>query len=175
MISEKSSNGGVSIRSPYRSKGRSLVTGAVAHTVGFQSAPLTEARGDGGRGASVTAHTGFNPLPLPKQGEIPPTFFPSGRCRCFNPLPLPKQGEIPVLGYIPVDAPVSIRSPYRSKGRCGREGEHRRSQDVSIRSPYRSKGRYGDILDVSFSSMFQSAPLTEARGDAEFVHEDHQE
>ena len=37
---------------------------------------------------------------------------------------------------------------------------------VSIRSPYRSKGRYGEEGKwIAFDYEFQSAPLTEARGD----------
>ena len=88
-------------------------------------------------------HVRFNPLPLPKQGEIPldllvltrdfefqsaplaeargdPSLWPSdtGPDCCFNPLPLPKQGEMSVM----------IR---------------RLKKDV----------------------LFQSAPLAEARGD----------
>ena len=37
----------------------------------FQSAPLTEARGDSGSATvSLRSSACFNPLPLPKQGEI---------------------------------------------------------------------------------------------------------
>ena len=36
----------------------------------------------------------FNPLPLPKQGEISTSGLLDAREACFNPLPLPKQGEI---------------------------------------------------------------------------------
>ena len=59
----------VSIRSPYRSKGR------LNHDVLFPHL------------------SGFNPLPLPKQGET--QHHPVFRVpvRSFNPLPLPKQGE----------------------------------------------------------------------------------
>ena len=87
----------------------------------FQSAPLAEARGDQtqasgscparARNVSIRSpcrskgryrcrlrnreESGFNPLPLPKQGEM----WERERTRwnsklCFNPLPLPKQGEI---------------------------------------------------------------------------------
>ena len=84
----------------------------------FQSAPLTEARGD-----------------------------PSG------------------LVYIDTCFEVSIRSPHRSKGRLvccrvlGLIG------DVSIRSPHRSKGRQELNRLSDCEARFQSAPLTEARGD----------
>ena len=134
----------------------------------FQSAPLTEARGDLRKGQQSRPGPGFNPLPLPKQGEM--------------------------LVHDRRDASkvVSIRSPYRSKGRCAVG----RCQSfgifhVSIRSPYRSKGRFpfldrpapaiqgfnplplpkqGEIYLSSrlagTNPLFQSAPLTEARGDA---------
>ena len=38
-------------------------------TLPFQSAPLTEARGDPTEGVSVSMPPCFNPLPSPKQGE----------------------------------------------------------------------------------------------------------
>ena len=36
----------------------------------------------------------FNPLPSPKQGEIPRSRYIPTRLARFNPLPSPKQGEI---------------------------------------------------------------------------------
>ena len=117
----------VSIRSPCRSKGRSgssVASASVASFAMFQSAPLAEARGDSGRRRSTAVESphSFNPLPLPKQGEMPRgarvmvslifmfqsaplaeargdkefTPRPTGTLSfaCFNPLPLPKQGEI---------------------------------------------------------------------------------
>ena len=62
----------------------------------FQSAPLTEARGDNLHNAIAAGRIGFNPLPSPKQGE---TKDSAGN---------------PTIGY------VSIRSPHRSKGRRSR-------------------------------------------------------
>ena len=83
----------------------------------------------------------FNPLPVPKQGETernglrglvkdrfqsaPRTeargdFFQADRqhhVRCFNPLPVPKQGETHFRQFFRHSLYVSIRSPYRSKGR----------------------------------------------------------
>ena len=43
---------------------------------------------------------------------------------------------------------------------------------VSIRSPHRSKGRHSRqrACDTTFLAGFQSAPLTEARGDTKGVH-----
>ena len=42
------------------------------------------------------------------------------------------------------------------------------TEAVSIRSPYRSKGRCELMLQFSGTLKFQSAPLTEARGDSQF-------
>ena len=70
----------------------------------------------GGRNRSKVPS--FNPLPLPKQGEIWKRRIDLCFHKSFNPLPLPKQGEI--------------------EARAGIDGER---------------------------AMFQSAPLTEARGD----------
>ena len=172
---------GVSIRSPYQSKGRRAGRLDDLHSV-FQSAPLTKARGDGPAG--WTGRQGsFNPLPLPKQGETGRQAGRAGRA-------------------------VSIRSPYQSKGRragrldgqagqfqsapltkargdgqagwTGRQGSFnplplpkqgetgrqagRAGRAVSIRSPYQSKGRRAGRLDGQ-AGQFQSAPLTKARGD----------
>ena len=156
----------VSIRSPYRSKGRCWPSIFSSSNPPFQSAPLTEARGDPATRSAYQAPMSFNPLPLPKQGEI-----------------LNLQTTDPKLL-------VSIRSPYRSKGRCGYWSSDGQPCQVSIRSPYRSKGRFmfvpllirsincfnplplpkqGEIpacvTRFTASVMFQSAPLTEARGD----------
>ena len=135
----------------------------------FQSAPLAEARGDAqllqlfqvcvlvsirspcrskGRSICVTSITfngaRFNLLPLPKQrGDLQGARRQDHRDRRFNPLPLPKQGEI----------------RRRGRGRAERE--------VSIRSPCRSKGRSPPSAFTSiFSTVFQSAPLAEARGES---------
>ena len=67
---------------------------------GFQSAPLTEARGDMHQGFEVgpSGYPGFNPLPSPKQGETTCAIAVSSgnTSTCFNPLPSPKQGETPL-------------------------------------------------------------------------------
>ena len=108
----------VSIRSPHRSKGRHMTPQLVERRIMFQSAPLTEARGD---------------LPMP--------------------------GHPVVLGI------VSIRSPHRSKGRQRAQTAELLYARVSIRSPHRSKGRQVFPSLVTAKTLFQSAPLTEARGD----------
>ena len=109
----------VSIRSPHRSKGR-LWRGVAPEAIidEFQSAPLTEARGD------IVAF-------LVEVGECP----------------------------------VSIRSPHRSKGRRIWMRSISSSCSVSIRSPHRSKGRHREFGPLIARLKFQSAPLTEARGD----------
>ena len=132
----------------------------------FQSAPLTEARGDPvSRRISVTPYS-------------------------FNPLPLPKQGEMPVARSGPENPWVSIRSPYRSKGRFARKSDEQ--DDTKFQSaplteargdlrgvchckhqccfnplplPKQGEIRY-EVCTISALYWFQSAPLTEARGDA---------
>ncbi len=164
---------GVSIRSPHRSKGRSTPRPRDESNPGFQSAPLTEARGDRLLGyyhqglrvfqsAPLTEARGdwFSNAPTPRlivfqsaplteaRGDLSNPIDCGAYIRGFNPLPSPKQGEI---GRRPGDylyRHVSIRSPHRSKGR------------------YLPPGRYGLHL-----VRFQSAPLTEARGDSRLGHD----
>ena len=101
---------------------------------------------------------GFNPLPLPKQGEISNSVSMLRKPRCFNPLPLPKQGEIFEAGYFNLDVLVSIRSPYRSKGRFRALVPLLDPDSVSIRSPYRSKGR-STSRDRTFADLLCFNPL----------------
>ena len=133
----------VSIRSPHRSKGRLLAGG------------LTGAQ-----------NGGFNPLPSPKQGETARQRLSDWKDYCFNPLPSPKQGETFTRTLALEPSTVSIRSPHRSKGRRGGHGVCDGLAAVSIRSPHRSKGRPQGLAPQSrCAHAFQSAPLTEARGD----------
>ena len=83
----------------------------------------------------------------------------------FNPLPSPKQGETSGSFLHRCAVAVSIRSPHRSKGRRPRTSGSIAKKAVSIRSPHRSKGRRGTDRRNRFLRVFQSAPLTEARGD----------
>ena len=62
-------------------------------------------------------------------------------------------------------AAVSIRSPHRSKGRLDDDRLAGSELVVSIRSPHRSKGRLDLVEGIATFQWFQSAPLTEARGD----------
>ena len=133
---------------------------------------------------------GFNPLPSPKQGETdtanqgrpnqdvsirsphrskgrPGLRLLQNRCQiCFNPLPSPKQGE--TRKYLRSRVSTTSFNPLPSP----KQGETLEGQRllslrprVSIRSPHRSKGRRRMILPFDTGSLFQSAPLTEARGD----------
>ena len=146
----------VSIRSPYRSKGRCTLDRQRFARFGalFQSAPLTEARGDHlAPGSCVVDFRGPVSIRSPyrskgRSGNDPLASWRARNRVGFNPLPLPKQGEIP----------SQIGSGHVGAARC-----------VSIRSPYRSKGRWvgkSPCIDQSSISWFQSAPLTEARGDS---------
>ena len=156
----------VSIRSPHRSKGRPRwMCRMLRSRWSFQSAPLTEARGDCPCPSQSPAPTEFQSAPLTEaRGDFPvktkeqamiqfqsaPLTEARGdqtisatpaRSTCFNPLPSPKQGETRSGVQLPPD------------------------QDVSIRSPHRSKGRQKASRTMPLYSQFQSAPLTEARGD----------
>ena len=91
---------------------------------GFQSAPLTEARGDVVQGVAVSIR--------------------EARLKAMS---------------------VSIRSPHRSKGRLEATWPFHADLFVSIRSPHRSKGRRVNHRAIARDIQFQSAPLTEARGD----------
>ena len=180
----------VSIRSPHRSKGRQVSPEELNQQEEFQSAPLTEARGDKEENEQLRSSIAFQSAPLTEaRGDSPSR--PAIVLRYgFNPLPSPKQGETDLTGRGLVHLVVSIRSPHRSKGRPCRFARPGHPQEtVSIRSPHRSKGRPGSRdkfshqLVVSIRSphrskgrhvigvagfvqiKFQSAPLTEARGD----------
>ena len=84
---------------------------------------------------------------------------------CFNPLPSPKQGETSRVPNHRSPSAVSIRSPHQSKGRRRRWARSLRTPSVSIRSPHQSKGRQGEGAGKIDPIVFQSAPLTKARGD----------
>ena len=164
--------GRVSIRSPHRSEGRSDSTFASpTRFAKFQSAPLTEARGDSGRPAARAGRPCFNPLPSPKRGEICPAAPPTPRSRWFQSAPLTEaRGDARggVEGGKP-RSPVSIRSPHRSEGRSRISKRMPAAASVSIRSPHRSEGRYGVVFPSRRNGhKFQSAPLTEARGDPRY-------
>ena len=112
----------------------------------------------------------------------------------FHPLPSPKQGRLLRIKELILDQGVSIRSPHRSKGRfrnsrasesrlggfnplpspeareIGGRPAWREVPEVSIRSPHRSKGRSAPCaVMIRVLPSFQSAPLTEARGDVSYA------
>ena len=179
----------VSIRSPHKSKGRLVRAYRPPPTPEFQSAPLTKARGDiihrleavhtltvsirsphksKGR-HNVIKHSRIQGVvsirsPHKSKGRLEMGNGPRGRAtfqsapltkargdqkestsmqhhRSFNPLPSQKQGE--------------TRTNQRTSTHCR----------VSIRSPHKSKGRRESLIHKSSILLFQSAPLTKARGD----------
>ena len=155
----------------------------------FQSAPLTEARGDCTRRPRAWSHRCFNPLPSPKQGETDSKRKKKGIKYVSIRSPHRSKGRhclVPGLArvYEFQSAPlteargdrcrrgdwghlfaVSIRSPHRSKGRQPWVTRFAAREVVSIRSPHRSKGRRVYEPKAGWVYLFQSAPLTEARGD----------
>ena len=107
----------VSIRSPHRSKGRQS-----KYLVGwpsglFQSAPLTEARGDLIIRREKMATYVFQSAPLTEARGDSLLCWRLTKSHCFNPLPSPKQGETEANLSPYYEVVVSIRSPHRSKGR----------------------------------------------------------
>ena len=132
----------VSIRSPHRSKGRPKTPVFGVRWLGFQSAPLTEARGDKLRAEAEAMGTEFQSAPLTEARGDRRSGPVAADPRCFNPLPSPKQGETSLDDMVQAsEFPVSIRSPHRSKGRPIDGPVLVVRGDVSIRSPHRSKGR----------------------------------
>ena len=140
--------GNVSIRSPHRSKGRRGGLRLNGCTEMFQSAPLTEARGDYSWAHERRASHSFQSAPLTEARGDAIRFTPAA-------------GSID----------VSIRSPHRSKGRPRTRVGSSTKSAVSIRSPHRSKGRLCYTWQLLSFRRFQSAPLTEARGDAGYCNQ----
>ncbi len=132
----------------------------------FQSAPLTEARGDHGhrttscRGRPVSIRS-----PDRSQGRrsTPASARPEAR---FQSAPLTEaRGDAEENEREAKRQAVSIRSPDRSQGRLRRLQVTGGTGPVSIRSPDRSQGRPKSSPGRQTGLLFQSAPLTEARGD----------
>ena len=156
----------------------------------FQSAPLTEARGDTLGESKMIAHLNVSiRSPHRSKGRRAGSGRSPHAFKGFNPLPSPKQGETNSFCKHIALLYVSIRSPHRSKGRLAgwgfdypsrlsfnplpspKQGEtslpgiFSSGGLVSIRSPHRSKGRLLLAACGGCADKFQSAPLTEARGD----------
>ena len=133
----------VSIRSPHRSKGRPILTPPQRQGHRFQSAPLTEARGDEAIDVAVTQPLTFQSAPLTEaRGDLSMGDVSTLDKWSFNPLPSPKQGETvqPDKGSITGCSFNPLPSP--------KQGETK-----------------GVITNCQVYLLFQSAPLTEARGD----------
>ena len=140
----------VSIRSPCRSKGRLSPAPRYPRVeqMCFNPLPLPK-QGEMAARFRVAHHVaevcGFNPLPLPKQGEI--AVARSLRTG-FNPLPLPKQGEIlPHSFGCTADPSCFNPLPLPKQGEIGPRGRAE-----------------------ALAKTFQSAPPAEARGDRSSIN-----
>ena len=178
----------VSIRSPHKSKGRPCSPVISLHASAFQSAPLTKARGDSLPRAAPPSEPSFNPLPSQKQGETQPPIAHGHPCavsirsphkskgrrrattECsthlsFQSAPLTKArgdrtgatGRSHPIGFNPL--------PSQKQGETEHSPTNSKRDSVSIRSPHKSKGRPPGALRGVPPCLFQSAPLTKARGD----------
>ena len=182
---------GVSIRSPHRSKGRpqrrprsgragprfnplpspkqgeTAVRYDIERTLKkFQSAPLTEARGDRTEFDSPRQQLLFQSAPLTEaRGDasgLAKSFFPRG----FNPLPSPKQGETR-RGHRPRLPLARFQSAPLTEARGDRWWWYIYAGADSFQSAPLTEAR-GDAAEncpTVLGDLFQSAPLTEARGD----------
>ena len=136
----------VSIRSPYRSKGRYTFSVRAVNVIGFQSAPLTEARGDRPAIKSLSSMLDVSiRSPYRSKGRCHESEKASHLLNSFNPLPLPKQGEMTMTGS-GLDGFLLFQSAPLTEAR----------------------GDPAVLPTPLFGSKFQSAPLTEARGDIGF-------
>ena len=157
----------------------------------FQSAPLTEARGDcpvfslpvalppvsirsphRSKGRPISGPSSwdgshrFNPLPSPKQGETS-TWLPSRRSSAeFQSAPLTEaRGDRSMMTASCSNHKFQSAPLTEARGDRQHRASGLRAFGVSIRSPHRSKGRRNPISKMDEPAWFQSAPLTEARGD----------
>ena len=130
----------------------------------FQSAPLTEARGDAVRTLVDICEDKFQSAPLTEargdvligRRQIPP--------HRFNPLPSPKRGEIEKLKLDGIMLSfVSIRSPHRSEGRSARPITSEQKVKFQSAPLTEARGDPNKYRLTDFDQQFQSAPLTEAR------------
>ena len=164
---------------------------ALHHVIAeFQSAPLTDVRGDDCRSASSTNALWFQSAPLTDvRGDWPSVIAlrwrgcvsirsPHGcKGRSAADTIVDQQDAVSIRSphgckgrY---DAPrdcvgcerVSIRSPHGCKGRSERVDFDPESLLVSIRSPHGCKGRCICCFKELLTELFQSAPLTDVRGD----------
>ena len=111
----------------------------------FQSAPLAEARGDLTYDEPAAKFICFNPLPLPKQGEMPATSPVIPDAEKFQSAPLAEaRGDLLAEHLqVPRDVPEFQSAPLAEA-----RGDEFRSTVI-----------------VHSVGVFQSAPLAEARGD----------
>ena len=133
----------------------------------FQSAPLTDVRGDT---CWHTIHYDDDTVSIRSphgcKGRL--SFDRAIRAPIrFQSAPLTDvRGDSATYRGAPRRPMVSIRSPHGCKGRSAVVKFGFLLVYVSIRSPHGCKGRSGWRRTGMASSMFQSAPLTDVRGDA---------
>ena len=127
----------------------------------FQSAPLTEARGDLSQWRPWLAFYEFQSAPLTEaRGDRFGVAAATCLTTSFNPLPSPKQGET----LAAVDLTRSMRCfnplPSPKQGETGSGWQQLPvSQRVSIRSPHRSKGRHSTERGAAYGlSCFNPLP-----------------
>ncbi len=132
----------VSIRSPHGCKGRCYCLTEQKKLRTFQSAPLTDVRGD-----------------LSIRNKALLLSYVSIRS------PHGCKGRSAPICWLSKSERVSIRSPHGCKGRCGWLCYHTQNSRVSIRSPHGCKGRFLARQGSPLGGLFQSAPLTDVRGD----------
>ncbi len=109
----------------------------------FQSAPLTDVRGDCQTRLAVTAEWLFQSAPLTDvRGDMAPSPNPPSSV-WFQSAPLTDvRGDPPLSVKSSHFLLVSIRSPHGCKGRYFNFNDLRMFGQVSIRSPHGCKGRY---------------------------------
>ena len=135
----------------------------------FQSAPLTEARGDMDPRESLPMNQQkFQSAPLTEaRGDMNEVH---GRvdAKVFQSAPLTEARGDCLSSRMCLDCYLVFQSAPLTEARGDRQTLATDADlcQVSIRSPDRSQGRWSPTWGESDCSLFQSAPLTEARGDA---------
>ena len=153
--------------SPKRGEIRS--SGSLAPMKSFQSAPLTEARGDVATSACGSRCFVSIRSPHRSEGRFRGDAEAISKLLMFQSAPLTEaRGDLESLGLPDVD-PGFNPLPSPKRGEIDGSTQGRDLVHVSIRSPHRSEGRLrGRTTGKSYLARFQSAPLTEARGDHEY-------
>ena len=156
----------VSIRSPHRSKGRRWVSASGRTLTGFQSAPLTEARGDKEPPTLVPVLVGFNPLPSPKQGETTELNAIPRNVESFQSAPLTEaRGDSRSFSIALHSCRFQSAPLTEARGDLPLGLDQINPLQFQSAPLTEARGDSRGLPSSSVSSSFQSAPLTEARGD----------